>query len=201
MQASGSGRHRVKRLVRRNWRDVAEGAARAAVDAVRQAEAEALASHGLVNRAIGPRARRRAPRRHRGSVAVRSVNLDRQSRCQDCGVDATKSGDCTIRYGPQPGSPPTLACSVWPISPSASAARYASTISPACQHAPRRRGPLYPNLGGGAGSADHADRPVCSLHTIDELPQLINVLRGDMSIVLVRQTGAVGAIRGRAPVG
>ena len=49
MQASGSGRHRVKRLVRRNWRDVAEGAA---VDAVRQAEAEALASHGLVNRAL-----------------------------------------------------------------------------------------------------------------------------------------------------
>jgi hypothetical protein len=94
-----------------------------------------------------------------------------------------------------------MACSVWPISPSASAARYASTISPACQHAPRRRGPLYPNLGGGAGSADHADRPVCSLHTIDELPQLINVLRGDMSIVLVRQTGAVGAIRDRAPFG
>ena len=52
MQASGSGRHRVKRLVRRNWRDVAEGAARAAVDAVRQAEAEALASHGLVNRTL-----------------------------------------------------------------------------------------------------------------------------------------------------
>ena len=35
----------------------------------------------------------------------------------------------------------------------------------------------------------------------DELPRLINVLRGDMSIVLVRQTGAVGAIRDRAPFG
>jgi hypothetical protein len=94
-----------------------------------------------------------------------------------------------------------MACSVWPISPSASAARYASTISTACQHAPRRRGPLYPNLGGGAGSADHADRPVCSLHTHRRTAPADQRVAGNMSIVLVRQTGAVGAIRDRAPFG